>query len=273
MTTQQEQQTSGSGVHYASYLALDRILGAQHCLTEAHDELQFIVIHQVFELWFKLILFELDSVRERLMTDQVTESTRYLNRITEIMRAIVGSFPVIETMSAHDFLAFRSQLSPASGFQSLQFREIEFLSGQRNPQYLAALDPDSDTYRRLAARLAEPSLWEAFVGLLARAGFTVAQEADVLDTLVRIQTHPAEYPLLNNLIETLLDYDEAFILWRQRHLSMTERMIGRKPGTGQPDVARYDQYGHMSEGGVAYLSHTLGKKFFPLLWQARTQMG
>ncbi len=257
---------------YGSYLRVPELLSLQHRLSPAHDELQFIVVHQVFELWFKLLLFELESVRGALERDHLQEAARWLRRAAEVTRATLGGFDVLETMRPWDFLEFRSQLKPASGFQSRQFRELEFLSGAKDPRYLASFPSDPEDLQVLQRRLQEPSVWDAFVHLLRRRGLATDPQQELLHTLIRILRDPTLADL-NELCEALVEYDEAVASWRYRHVLMVERMIGARPGTGEADVRRVLGDAGADAGyftGVDYLRGTLDKKFFPLLWEART---
>ncbi len=262
---------------YSSYLKVDDLLGLQRRLTGAHDELQFIIIHQIFELWFKLLLFELESIRTAMQHGDMRTAVSLLGRTHEVVKNVTTVWAVIETMRPHDFLEFRSELKPASGFQSRQFREIEFLSGVKDARYLRAFEDDPTSQDVLRRRLDEPTLWDAFVKVLQSWGLPAASDAETLESLIRIHKEPA-LTELNDLVEALIEYDLLFSLWRQRHVLMTERMIGERPGTGENTVARIvglDQVVGMAGGveyfsGVGYLKTTLPKKFFPLLWEART---
>jgi tryptophan 2,3-dioxygenase len=261
----------GGPLTYGAYLKVDDLLRLQQRLTAAHDELQFIVVHQVFELWFRLLLFELESVRSALDRDDLGAAVRLLRRAATIVDGLAAAFAVIETMRPYDFLEFRNELKPASGFQSRQFREIEFLSGLKEPQYLRSFDDEPEQAAALARRLAEPTLWDAFVGLVRRRGLPAGTDAEIVQTAIRIQREPALADL-DELLEAMIAYDQRWSAWRHRHILMVERMIGARPGTGQKTVARVmgDGYDAMGSGGVEYLRSTLGKKFFPLLWEART---
>lgn len=258
---------------YGSYIRTGELLRLQQRLSDAHDELQFIVVHQVFELWFRLMLFELETVRDALARGDIPTAVRLLGRATEISRAITGGFAVIETMRPWDFLEFRSQLKPASGFQSRQFREIEFLSGAKDPRYLGSFEPESEDLTVLRRRLEEPTLWDSFVVLLRRRALPSADDSQLLQTLIRIHKDPT-LTELNELCEAMITYDQMFALWRRRHVLMVERMIGTRPGTGQADVQKMIGQAAAEEPayftGTGYLHETLSKKFFPLLWEART---
>jgi tryptophan 2,3-dioxygenase len=256
---------------YARYLRVPELLSLQQRLSAAHDELQFIVVHQVFELWFKLALFELEAVRDALNRDDAASATRLLRRVAEVVRTMLGGFDVIEHMRPWDFLEFRSHLKPASGFQSRQFREVEFLSGLKDSRYLRSFDAEAAERTVLERRLAEPSVWDAFVGFLRRRGLPADDDGQVLATLIRVQRDP-DLRDVDALCEALVAYDEALGLWRYRHVLMVERMIGARPGTGQEDVQRAlgGEGGTGYFTGVDYLHGTLRKRCFPLLWEART---
>ncbi|GBD30434.1 Tryptophan 2,3-dioxygenase [bacterium HR32] len=256
---------------YARYLRVPELLSLQQRLSAAHDELQFIVVHQVFELWFKLALFELEAVRDALNRDDAASATRLLRRVAEVVRTMLGGFDVIEHMRPWDFLEFRSHLKPASGFQSRQFREVEFLSGLKDSRYLRSFDAEPAERAVLERRLAEPSVWDAFVGFLRRRGLPADDDGQVLATLIRVQRDP-DLRDVDALCEALVAYDEALGLWRYRHVLMVERMIGARPGTGQEDVQRAlgGEGGTGYFTGVDYLHGTLRKRCFPLLWEART---
>jgi tryptophan 2,3-dioxygenase len=248
------------GLSYGSYLKVPELIRLQHLLSDppAHDELLFIVVHQAYELWFREMLFELESVRD-LMFGRDTEAARhYLTRVHAIERVLIEQIPVLETMSPQDFLEFRSHLSPASGFQSVQFREIEFLSGLKQRGFLSQL-PDSDEERaRLERRLAEPTLWDAFCDLLSASGLPMpADDAERRSaSLLEMARDRRSHAELWNLSEGLLTHDEQFSLWRFRHILMVVRQIGSKTGTG-------------GSSGAAYLQTTLEKRFFPELWALR----
>ena len=242
------QDASGRRLSYESYLHIPELLALQSGLTEAHDELLFIVVHQVYELWFKVLIDELESVRRAIETEDLRAARHSLNRVKVIEDLLVEQVAVLETMAPQDFLTFRSELAPASGFQSAQFREIEFLSGLKDAGYIKALDGE-EARARLQRRLDEPSLHDVFSALLKRRGVTVSD----------LYRHGDRNADLLELAEALLDHDEGFRLWRLRHVEMVQRQIGDKPGTG-------------GSTGVRYLQSTLGKRFFPELWEVRSQL-
>jgi tryptophan 2,3-dioxygenase len=258
---------------YDSYLQISGLLRHQRCLTRAHDEMQFIIVHQVFELWFRLTLHEIDALRAALRRDDVPGALHLLARLQTILQALMPVFDVIETMRPVDFLEFRDILKPASGFQSLQFREIEFALGLKEPRYIGLFDGDAAAKKKLKSRAARPSIWDETVAALGRRGCRVSTEAELLNSIVKIfqQRRPSE---TGQLLESLVRYDELFAIWRQRHVTMTERMIGSRMGTGQKSFDKLvaSGYSEMGQGGVDYLKTTLSKRFFPLLWQARTRV-
>src|SRR6202140_5594668 len=207
----------GRRLSYGSYLKIAELLDLQHGLSQEHDELLFIVAHQVYELWFKVVLDELEATRSRIDSDDIFFARHHLRRIHVVERLLVEQIEVLETMSPQDFLAFRSQLAPASGFQSVQFRELEFLSGLKEPRYLARLEATPEQTARLRRRLDEPSLVDAVPHLLERRGSP---------TLLEVFRDRERHSDLFDLCEALLDHDEAFAHWRARHVLMVERQIG-----------------------------------------------
>src|SRR6202165_4561530 len=240
----------GRRLSYGSYLRLLELLQLQTGLSEEHDELLFIVAHQAYELWFKVVLHELAGARSRIDADDAFYARHLLRRVYVIEKLLVEQIEVLETMSPQDFLAFRSQLAPASGFQSVQFREIEFLSGLKEPKYLARIEASPEEMGRWKRRLEERSLSDAFHALVERRGSPA---------LLDIFRDRERYGDLFDLCEAMLDHDEAFAHWRARHVLMVERQIGSKPGTG-------------GSSGAQYLRSTLGKRFFPDLWEGRSEL-
>ncbi len=252
---------------YGSYLHVPELLRLQRLQSDPaqHDELLFIIVHQVYELWFRQLLHELDSVVERLDAGDPLGAGRLLERCTEIQRVLIAQIKVLETMTPNDFLEFRDRLMPASGFQSVQFRCIEFRCGLRDPSHLAHHAPDSVEHAALQRRLEEATLGERFYALLQRRGFVLPEGAEP-DTrerrvreLTRLYHQPEAHYDLYLLAEALIGFDQMFGLWRLHHIEMVERMIGAKPGTGGSE-------------GVAYLRRTLGRRFFPELWELRSYL-
>jgi tryptophan 2,3-dioxygenase len=263
-----------SDIDYKGYLKLEQLLQLQEPLAQppAHDETLFIIVHQVFELWFRLVLHELDKVFELLDQDDVIESERLIRRLTSIIRLFVPKLSVLETMLPSDFIEFRDRLRPASGFQSVQFREIEFASGSKDRRYFGMFTDDPDATARLERRFADPTFWDHFVGLLRRRGFNVDDEKSQRQAIVKIYQRDGDHSL-RILCEAMIEYDEMFSLWREHHVRMAQRMIGSKAGTGQAVVqSAYGKASPMGTIGVDYLIQTLTKKFFPVLWAARTEM-
>lgn len=247
---------------YGSYLKIPELLSQQHLLSDppAHDELLFIIVHQVYELWFKELLFELEGIRELAFAGDILKARHYLQRVHRIERVLIEQVDVIESMSPQDFLEFRTHLAPASGFQSVQFREVEFISGLKDAAYLDRLATSDEERGRLARRLEEPTLWDAFVALVESRGLPMAGDPErrrqSLLTMARDRDSHGE---LFDLSESLLTHDERFALWRQRHVLMVERQIGTKSGTG-------------GSTGAPYLRSTLGKRFYPELWDLRSYL-
>ncbi len=258
---------------YGGYLKIRELISLQHLLSDPpqHDETLFIIIHQVYELWFKELLHELDTIIERLNADQPLAAHRLVRRCIEIERVLVDQIAVLETMMPTDFLSFRDHLMPASGFQSFQFREIEFVSGLKDARFLKNYDASSAEHATLEARLAQPSLADAFYGMLRRRGFDLpevaaASEEDQeeagqrrISELKRVYQDSEKHYELFLLTESLIEYDEMFSMWRLRHVKMVERMIGSKTGTGGSE-------------GAAYLKKTVERTFFPELWELRSYL-
>lgn len=257
---------------YNEYLSVADLIKLQTCRSDPahHDELLFITIHQAYELWFKQILHELDAAIVMMNEDRVAPAARTLRRVVEIEKLLVTQIHILESMTPISFLGFRDELNPASGFQSMQFREIEFISGQKHEGILNEFRRDEFAYERLSNRFSAPSLGDAFFALLRRRGFDAPADGETDDertTAYRKRTEAALEILTHfesryeefQLTEALLEHDEFFSLWRYHHIKMVERMVGAKRGTGGSE-------------GVGYLRTTLDKKFFPELWEARTYL-
>jgi tryptophan 2,3-dioxygenase len=227
----------------------------------AHDELLFIVIHQVYELWFRVLLFELSTVRDLMFEGSTVRARHLLKRVHTVERVLIEQVDVLESMSPQDFLEFRLHLAPASGFQSIQFREVEFISGLKDGRYIERLGDTEAERDRLRRRLEEPSLWDAFCTLLGERGLPMpaADELARRSSLLSLARDRDKYAEEFNLAEDLLTHDELMALWRQRHVLMVERQIGTKTGTG-------------GSTGASYLRTTLGKRFFPELWDLRSYL-
>ena len=258
-------------VTYSSYLKIDELLALQQPLSDGpeHDEMLFIVIHQVYELWFKQMIHEIGYVMRLLEAGDMPRALHTMKRILTILKIMVAQIDILETMTPLEFLSFRERLESGSGFQSFQFREFESLLGLKNPAALDRYPVSSDHRRRLAQRLAEPTLWDAFLRFLARQGHAVPQEALDRDVTKPIEATPALHPVLigiyrkdamtSVLCERMVDLDEGVQEWRYRHVKMVQRTIGTKRGTGGSE-------------GAAYLMMTLNKPLFPDLWAIRTEL-
>ncbi|MGH2674407.1 MAG: tryptophan 2,3-dioxygenase [Actinomycetota bacterium] len=247
---------------YGSYLRVPELLSLQSPLSKpaAHDELLFIIVHQAFELWFREMVFDLEAVRDLMFAGDTHRARHLLTRVHAVERLLIEQLEVIETMSPQDFLEFRSNLSPASGFQSAQFREIEFLGGLKERGFLSGADL-AEERERLERRLEEPTLWDAFCALLEANGLPMPDDDDETrrNSLLKVARDRDAFAELWYLSEDLLVHDELFSLWRQRHILMVERQIGTKRGTG-------------GSSGAPYLRTTLDKRFFPELWELRSYL-
>jgi aminocarboxymuconate-semialdehyde decarboxylase len=260
---------------YSLYLQVPQLLELQHPQSspEHHDEMLFIIVHQTYELWFKELLHDLDAVVANLRAaganpksrDEVYEAARLLRRCTEITRVLVEQFTILETMLPTHFLAFRGKLEPASGFQSEQFRELEFLCGLKDEKMLRYHKPTPEAHAQLLRRLTEPSVHEAFFEALRSMGKLQvdenASERERFDARARavLSLYRDEHSHRDwiDVCERLTEFDELVVSWRLRHIQLVERVIGVRMGTG-------------GSAGSSYLKLTLDKKFFPELWEART---
>lgn len=277
-TREKEASTKYGGAHspltYNNYLKVEELKQLQICQSDPahHDEPLFIIIHQAYELWFKLILHELDTVVEMIQKDNVRSASFYMKRVVAIMRLLVGQIHILETMTPKDFLGFRHNLNPASGFQSSQFREVEFMAGLRNPHMLKHFEQDEVAYKKLLERYNSRSLRELFYDLLEKSDFKLPRDEEGddektledkrlkrIEELKKLYEETDKYYDLNILAELLIDMDELIGLWRTHHVTVVERIIGFKQGTGGSE-------------GVGYLRTTLTKRCFPDLWQLRTHL-
>jgi tryptophan 2,3-dioxygenase len=262
---------------YGSYLKVPELLSLQQRESHPahHDEMLFIIVHQVHELWFKQLLHELDAVRGMLLAGKALPAIKAFKRVHSIMGVMLKQIDVLETMTPQEFNAFRSLLRPASGFQSTQFRELEFLSGGGDPAVLQHMFADPGLVH-VERRRGEPTLYDALLTLLSTRGFAIPahllapggtrqpREDDpaVVEAFRRVyESHdtPAEFELYL-LFEAFIEYDSLVLQWRSRHVRMVERTIGMKKGTGGSE-------------GAGYLHRTLAGKFFPELWTVRTVLG
>jgi len=257
-------------VTYSGYLDLNRILSAQHPSSAAHDEMLFIIVHQSSELWLKLCLHELQAARTHIIADTLRPAFKMLSRVARAQNQLIDSWEVLSTMTPHEYSLLRPHLGTSSGFQSAQYRLMEFLLGGRNPDMVTMHEATPDVAEMLRAELDRPSLYDEAVGLLARRGFFIP--ADVLSRDIRtpwtaspeveaawaqIYRTPQEHWDLYELAEKLVDLEYHFQRWRFGHLKTVERIIGFKRGTG-------------GTAGVAYLEGVLKQVFFPELLSVRT---
>jgi tryptophan 2,3-dioxygenase len=257
---------------YGGYLALDELLAAQHPVSDHHDEMLFIVIHQTKELWLKQIVHELRLALGLVAADKVVEVHKNLSRVSRIQTVMTASWDILATLTPADYLTFRDVLGTSSGFQSAQFRTFEALLGLREPGHLRHQEEGSEPHRALAEALEAPSLWDEANAALARAGFDLPPEAldrdwsapyrpseHVEAAWAEIYRDPDRHWPFYQLAEKLVDIDDAFATWRHKHVVTVERVIGLKRGTG-------------GTPGVPYLQSTLGKRAFPELWSLRTRL-
>ncbi|MFN3946370.1 MAG: tryptophan 2,3-dioxygenase [Allosphingosinicella sp.] len=257
---------------YGEYLSLEPILSAQHPVSDHHDELLFIVIHQTKELWFKQTIRELRLARDLIRADRLIEVHKILSRVSRIQSVLTLSWDVLATLTPSDYTRFRDVLGTSSGFQSAQFRQVEFMLGLKEGGHLKFQEEGSDPHRALAEALAAPSLWDEANAALARAGIPLPNEvldrdwsqpyrpsAEVEDAWLQVYRDTARWWPLYQLAEKLVDLDDSLATWRHKHVVTVERIIGLKRGTG-------------GTPGVPYLQSTLPKRAFPELWTLRTKL-
>ncbi|MDA4128236.1 MAG: tryptophan 2,3-dioxygenase family protein [Thaumarchaeota archaeon] len=272
---------------YGDYLGLDELLGLQRLVSKPrqHDEVLFVIAHQTYELWFKLMLNELESAISNMISGDLSEPTRLIRRVVTVQRVLIEQLEVLETIRPIDFVKFRSILNPASGFQSLQFRELEFISGLKDKRYIELHKGDESSYEQLLKRWDAPTLWDAFKTVLEQKGLLreptkprkrsrapdeVVPQKEV-EAVVEIFSEQ-KHTQLAELAEALMEYDKYFWLWRNHHLAMVERVIGGRKGTGAGVVKKTLGPYSFDPSGAAYLETTLSKRFFPVLWAARTRI-
>ena len=257
-------------ITYSSYLKVDELLELQQLKSkpEEHDEMLFIVIHQTYELWFKQILHEFDKLRADLEQGRLWGAVKTMRRILTILKTMVSQIDILETMTPLEFNSFRGFLANSSGFQSVQFREMEILCGMRSPHILKVHESNPSHYAQLQERMKEITLWEAFCTFLTKQGYEIPEpqrvneqglaynpDPELQEVLIHIMRNDDETALL---CELMVDYDEGLMEWRYRHVKMVERTIGTKRGTGGSD-------------GAKYLRGTLNEPIFPDLWEIRSK--
>lgn len=256
-------------ITYHSYLQIESLLSLQKQESpEEHDEMLFIIIHQAYELWFKEMLHEIDLVKHHLENGSLDKTYHTMKRILTILKVLVHQVDILETMTPLEFLSFRDYLQTASGFQSYQWREIEFVLGKKSPNHLNRFSEDSEIYKKLKNRLDQPSVWSLFIQYLHTMGYAIPIEItgkpeDSVRPSEAVQQalKDAYYnkPEIARFCELLVDLDEGIQEWRYRHVKMVERTIGSKTGTG-------------GSSGVDYLKETLFKPLFPDLWIIRSEL-
>lgn len=246
---------------YNKYLKVSELINLQETLSEptSHDEMLFIIIHQTYELWFKQILHEIDATIKWLEENRTFRANHSLRAVVGIEKVLVSQIHILESMAQIGFLEFRDKLNPASGFQSMQFRELEFSSGAKDEKVLRFFEFDEFAHQRLQQRFDSPSVKDAFWKILERNDFDVSSEDSRVQTIVEILEKPEKYTDFFIMQDLLIEHDENIALWRYHHVLMVERMLGMKHGTGGSE-------------GSAYLRTTLSKKFIPELWEARTHL-
>lgn len=256
---------------YSDYLNIDELLDLQELRSEPeeHDEMLFIVIHQTYELWFKQVLHEMEKLRDNLQSGQTWPAVKTMKRILTILKTMVGQLDILETMTPLEFESFRGFLDEASGFQSVQFRELEILCGYHSPHMLKAHEDQPQYLKRMKQRMKEPTLWECFFEYLRKKGYDAEMperenEHGLLyepseknqEILLKIMNDDEETAML---CELFVDFDEGMQEWQYRHVKMVERTIGNKMGTG-------------GSSGVDYLRGTLHRRIFPDLWEIRAEI-
>jgi len=262
----------GGDVTYSGYLDLERVLSAQHPVSGAHDEMLFIVVHQASELWLKLCLHELAAARALIAADELRPAFKMLSRVARIQEQLIGNWNVLSTMTPHDYSQIRPHLGRSSGFQSAQYRLMEFMLGGRDPDMVTLHEATTEVADELRAELGRPSLYDEALRLLARRGFAIPAEvlerglerpheanAAITEAWARVYRDPEQLWDLYELAEKLVDLEYHFQRWRFGHLKTVERIIGFKRGTG-------------GTAGVPYLESVLKKGFFPELLAVRTEI-
>ncbi|WP_411909167.1 tryptophan 2,3-dioxygenase [Bacillus sp. RAR_GA_16] len=257
---------------YGEYLSLDKILAGQNRLSDHHDEMLFIIIHQVSELWMKLILHELKGAIEAIENDELSTAFKMLARVSKTQTQIIQAWDVLSTLTPSEYMQFRDSLGQASGFQSYQYRMIEFALGYKTPHVLKIYEKDKDLHEELKEAYQEPGIYDVAIKALSRAGLPIDKEVldrDVTETYrkndsvmqawLTVYRNVESYWDLYELAEKLVDIEDWLQQWRFRHMKTVERIIGFKQGTG-------------GSSGVGYLKKVLDHRFFPELWDIRTEL-
>lgn len=257
---------------YGEYLQLDQILSSQHRLSEHHDEMLFIIIHQVSELWMKLILHEIKAAIQSIEADDLQTSFKQLARVSRIQSQIIQGWDVLATLTPSEYMEFRDSLGQASGFQSYQYRMIEFALGYKTDHVLKIYEKDKTLYNQLEDAFKAPSLYDVAIQQLAKAGFPIHEDVlrrdycnpyeedeSVRKAWLNVYQDVEKYWHLYQLAEKLVDIEDSLQQWRFRHMKTVERIIGFKMGTG-------------GSSGVSYLKRVLDQRFFPELWDIRTEL-
>lgn len=257
---------------YSEYLGLDKVLSAQHTLTDAHDEKLFIIVHQVSELWMNLIIHELNSASDDIKSDQYKQAFKKLARVGNIQKQLIQVWEVLSTMTPSDYLKFRDDLGNSSGFQSFQNRMIEYSLGYKTTHALKIYEKDPNIYQQLKTQLERPSIYDETIKAVHRAGFDIDSEVlnrevtknymrndSVKEAFKAIYLHSDAYFELYELLEKLTDVEDRYSQWRFRHMKTVQRIIGFKTGTG-------------GSSGVNYLKRVIDQNFFPELWELRTEL-
>jgi tryptophan 2,3-dioxygenase len=265
----QENGTETAALTYSSYLALDEVLGAQRPRSDEHDEMLFVVIHQVYELWFKQMLHELASLQRRLADGNTAQALHTLRRVLTIFKVVVAQIDVLETMTPRQFTMFRARLDASSGFESAQFRELEAVLGRRDPRVFRHYPAGSAEWAKIEAAMSRPSVFDSYLRYLVDQGYRVPEDSLKRDVSAPLEPSEAVQRVLLDVYrddggaaqvtERLVDLDEGLQEWRYRHVKMVERTIGDKSGTG-------------GSSGAAYLRATLFTPVFPDLWAVRSEL-
>ncbi|MBB6262378.1 tryptophan 2,3-dioxygenase [Paenochrobactrum gallinarii] len=257
---------------YGDYLQIDQILSAQHPLSVAHDEMLFIIQHQTSELWMKLALYEVNGARQMIAQDRTSEALKMLSRVARIFEQLNSAWDVLRTMTPSEYTQFRDDLGQSSGFQSWQYRLIEYAVGNRNLAMLKPHEHRPDLLELLEAELARPSLYDEVLRRLSRTGLNVPEavlqrdlrqawqfDEDVLKVWAEVYRDPSKYWEAYEVAEKLVDFEDYFRRWRFNHVTTVERVIGFKRGTG-------------GTAGITYLRRMLEVELFPELWRVRTEL-